>query len=52
MVIYIASKIEGEEVEMLKAFYTMDSAIDYLNEVGVLYKGDDVEFTIDPLNLE
>jgi hypothetical protein len=52
MNIYVVSEIEGKEVEMLKAFHTMDSAIDYLNVISVLHQHDDVEFLIDPIELE
>ena len=47
MNIYVVSQIENEEVEMLKAFRTMDLAIDYLNVISVLHQHDDVEFLID-----
>lgn len=52
MNIYVASKIEGKKVEMLKAFRTIDSAIDYLNVISVLHQHDDVEFLIEPIELE
>ena len=52
MNIYVVSQIENEEVEMLKAFRTMDLAIDYLNVISVLHQHDDVEFLIDPIDLE
>ena len=52
MNIYVVSQIENEEVEMLKAFRTMDLAIDYLNVISVLHQHDNVEFLIDPIELE
>jgi len=52
MKIYVVSEIDGNEVEVIKAFHTMDSAIDYLNVISVLHQHDDVEFLIDPIELE
>ncbi len=52
MDIYVASKQGKDGIEMLKAFNSYESAIDYLNILGQLYRDDDIEFFIEPISLE
>jgi len=52
MDIYVSSKQGKDGIEMLKAFNSYESAIDYLNILGQLYRDDDIEFFIEPISLE
>ena len=51
MKIYVLSKVDWDYTEMIKAFYTKKAAIEFLELISVLHQNQDVEFTIEPLEL-
>ena len=52
MKIYVVSEVYGDEIEVIKAFRKMDSAIEFINTISIMHQHDDVEFMINPVELE
>jgi hypothetical protein len=52
MKVYIVKKSDIAGVDNLKAFYTYESAVDFMEEVKAIYMDEIIDLEIEPINLE